>query len=26
MNANIDKVELPYKDPAVKEALAQIAR
>ena len=26
MNANIDKLDLPYQDPVVKQALAQIAR
>jgi len=26
MNANIDKLELPYNNPEVKEALAQVAR
>jgi len=26
MNANIDKLDLPYNDPEVKQALAQIAR
>ena len=26
MNANIDKLDLPYQDPVVKQALSQIAR